>query len=249
MIACRGCGARWDLFDWSDDCKRCGGGALERLCMTCDGACGQIWEKAVTDSNERGAIWRGGCGLPVEEQRALFRRMHPQGDDSRWTYHQVTTPLPNRAIPRRPRDRATPSVAQQSPPAPQLPRPDPRDITRQLIAPSRTFREIFGSAHRAIAYHRALVAQLDAVVAKWYGIHYEGTHDDPDWSKANYRFALVVADSIRGIDPATTRTSRGIFLEAVRRIEACTWGDPSEPGTVFDDVRRAFALSLGGSGP
>ena len=73
MTICISCGADWSQGEFSADCPQCGGGALERACPVCGGRCGRMWMRAVLDSQESNmAHWIGSCGLPAEEQRALF---------------------------------------------------------------------------------------------------------------------------------------------------------------------------------
>jgi hypothetical protein len=61
-LKCSTCGAIWGHGDYSEDCKECGGGAMERECMLCGGKCGRKWQKMQMDSNDTGvAHWGGEC--------------------------------------------------------------------------------------------------------------------------------------------------------------------------------------------
>lgn len=63
-LRCSTCGARWSLGAWTGDCAECGGGALDRPCLVCGGVCGARWQRAVSDSHDRGiAHWYGACRL------------------------------------------------------------------------------------------------------------------------------------------------------------------------------------------
>lgn len=61
-LLCPSCGADWGDAEARDDCAICGGWALARPCPVCDGACGALWTRAITDSLDTGtAIWIGKC--------------------------------------------------------------------------------------------------------------------------------------------------------------------------------------------
>jgi hypothetical protein len=72
---CNNCESNWTAGEFDPGCAACGGGALERGCVICNGKCGQNWKKAIQDSNDSGeAHWVGKCDLPVEEQMQHIRR-------------------------------------------------------------------------------------------------------------------------------------------------------------------------------
>src|SRR5512136_244301 len=72
---CLSCGAAWSNGEYSKDCKECGGGALERACIVCDGNCGTLWKRAIVDSNDTGeAHWIGSCASPAREQQRILRQ-------------------------------------------------------------------------------------------------------------------------------------------------------------------------------
>jgi hypothetical protein len=50
--ACATCRAIWSEGHFTDACQECGGGAMERPCYICDGRCGAVMLRAVSDSNE-----------------------------------------------------------------------------------------------------------------------------------------------------------------------------------------------------
>ena len=67
---CTSCGANWTEGEYSDDCRECGGGAMERSCILCGGRCGSIFKRAVIDSMDTGeAHWVGSCKLPPGENK------------------------------------------------------------------------------------------------------------------------------------------------------------------------------------
>ena len=66
---CLSCGAAWSSGEYSKDCKECGGGALDRACIVCYGSCGELWTRAILDSNDTGeAHWIGFCALLPEDR-------------------------------------------------------------------------------------------------------------------------------------------------------------------------------------
>jgi len=70
---CNSCGVNWSDGEFKPDCPECGGGALERSCLLCDGKCGSIWKRALLDSWDfKEAHWVGGCILPKEEQHKII---------------------------------------------------------------------------------------------------------------------------------------------------------------------------------
>ena len=74
MACCTNCDANWSDGHFTARCPQCGGGAMERPCGVCQGRCGQLWKRAVLDSQDSNeAHWMGTCGLPPEEQRALMK--------------------------------------------------------------------------------------------------------------------------------------------------------------------------------
>lgn len=70
---CTHCNADWTAGQYSKACDLCGGGALVRSCLICNGQCGAEFSRAVLDSWDTGiAHWVGVCKLPIEEQRKLM---------------------------------------------------------------------------------------------------------------------------------------------------------------------------------
>ena len=59
---CPACDADWSQGEHSSGCPACGGGAMERQCLVCEGACGATWKRAMLDSADTGeAHWIGSC--------------------------------------------------------------------------------------------------------------------------------------------------------------------------------------------
>lgn len=85
-IECPACHAMWSENRFSVDCPICGGGALERNCPVCDGACGGEWRRAIQDSFDSGeAHWVGACAYEwwldepaLPELRWAFLRRAPE---------------------------------------------------------------------------------------------------------------------------------------------------------------------------
>ncbi|KAK4874719.1 hypothetical protein RN001_014079 [Aquatica leii] len=48
MSSCFTCGVSWVEDHVSLDCSECGGYALERPCLICDGSCGAVWKRDLT---------------------------------------------------------------------------------------------------------------------------------------------------------------------------------------------------------
>jgi len=69
--ACTSCGADWSGGDFTPRCDECGGGAMQRSCLLCDGRCGAVYERAPLDSVDfHMAHWIGACLLSKEKQQA-----------------------------------------------------------------------------------------------------------------------------------------------------------------------------------
>ena len=72
---CLTCGANWTQGNHTSGCNECGGGALKRSCIVCDGRCGNTWQKMPLDSNDSGeGHWMGFCGLSQEENLEIVQR-------------------------------------------------------------------------------------------------------------------------------------------------------------------------------
>jgi len=55
---CHRCHANWSSGAFTANCAECGGGALEKPCPMCSGACGNTWTRALEDSHEYGrGVW------------------------------------------------------------------------------------------------------------------------------------------------------------------------------------------------
>lgn len=62
---CPACGSDWGMAEARGDCPVCDGWALVRPCPVCEGRCGALWDRAVTDSADMAApVFLGRCGLP-----------------------------------------------------------------------------------------------------------------------------------------------------------------------------------------
>ncbi|OQR73557.1 hypothetical protein BIW11_09652, partial [Tropilaelaps mercedesae] len=58
------CGVSWSDNHVSLDCKECGGYALTRPCLACDGQCASLWSRNLAASHDhRQAQWEGRCTL------------------------------------------------------------------------------------------------------------------------------------------------------------------------------------------
>lgn len=61
-LLCPRCGSDWGDGEANSECPLCDGWALARPCPECDGACGEIWTRAVLDSLDEGVpVWIGTC--------------------------------------------------------------------------------------------------------------------------------------------------------------------------------------------
>lgn len=61
---CFTCGVNWSEEHISLDCAECGGYAMQRPCMRCNGSCGQVWSRDLAAShNLQRAEWLGECGI------------------------------------------------------------------------------------------------------------------------------------------------------------------------------------------
>ncbi|XP_076325859.1 uncharacterized protein LOC143233474 [Tachypleus tridentatus] len=59
---CFSCGVNWADSHVSLDCFECGGYAMQRPCLVCDGKCKSVWSRNVTASHDsRQAKWEGRC--------------------------------------------------------------------------------------------------------------------------------------------------------------------------------------------
>ncbi|CAH0563992.1 unnamed protein product [Brassicogethes aeneus] len=66
MTSCFTCGVSWTDKHVSLDCSECGGYALDRPCMACDGTCGASWKRDFTQSHSCGkARWTGECAKKI----------------------------------------------------------------------------------------------------------------------------------------------------------------------------------------
>ena len=71
---CNSCDADWSDGGFTDGCTECGGGAMTRNCILCNGKCGAEYSRAVIDSWDSGeAHWIGSCRLPEDEKRQLIQ--------------------------------------------------------------------------------------------------------------------------------------------------------------------------------
>lgn len=62
--SCFSCGVSWSDNHVSLDCKECGGYALTRPCLSCDGQCPSLWTRNLAASHDhRQAQWEGHCVL------------------------------------------------------------------------------------------------------------------------------------------------------------------------------------------
>lgn len=67
---CTSCGADWSGGAFTPGCDECGGGAMQRSCLLCDGSCGAVYERAPLDSIDfHMAHLTGACSLSKEKQQ------------------------------------------------------------------------------------------------------------------------------------------------------------------------------------
>lgn len=72
MSSCFTCGVSWVEDHVSLDCSECGGYALERPCLICDGSCGAVWKRDLTKSHSSSkAQWEGECKHSLKQQPKL----------------------------------------------------------------------------------------------------------------------------------------------------------------------------------
>ncbi|KAF5290827.1 hypothetical protein FQA39_LY14589 [Lamprigera yunnana] len=68
MSSCFTCGVSWAEDHVSLDCSECGGYALERPCLVCDGSCGSMWKRDLTKSHSSNkAQWEGECNSTLKQ--------------------------------------------------------------------------------------------------------------------------------------------------------------------------------------
>jgi len=73
---CSSCKAIWSQGEFGRDCPECGGGAMQRNCILCNGQCDSVYQRAVIDSWDSGeAHWIGSCNLPEEEKQKLLKML------------------------------------------------------------------------------------------------------------------------------------------------------------------------------
>ncbi|XP_075732195.1 protein pinocchio-like isoform X2 [Rhipicephalus microplus] len=75
---CFTCGVSWAEGQASLDCAECGGYALHRPCVHCDGSCGRVWRRDLVASHQlRRSQWIGKCekslrGPAIGKSRDFF---------------------------------------------------------------------------------------------------------------------------------------------------------------------------------
>lgn len=85
--SCFSCGVSWYEDHVSLDCSECGGYAMQRPCLKCDGQCDSIWRRDLAASHDtHKAQWEGECKLNsndkqkvlngLRQNNALDRREH-----------------------------------------------------------------------------------------------------------------------------------------------------------------------------
>ncbi|XP_049822199.1 protein pinocchio isoform X4 [Aethina tumida] len=71
MSSCFTCGVSWTDKHVSLDCSECGGYAVERPCLACDGSCGSMWKRDYNQSHASGkAHWIGDCAKVYQATQA-----------------------------------------------------------------------------------------------------------------------------------------------------------------------------------
>jgi len=74
IFYCITCGANWTKGNYTPECNECGGGALKRSCIVCDGTCGNTWKKMPLDQMIRVRVtgWDFAAFLRMNNSR-LFK--------------------------------------------------------------------------------------------------------------------------------------------------------------------------------
>lgn len=66
--SCFTCGVSWYEDHASLDCAECGGYALRRPCLHCNGSCSEVWSRDLDASHKlRRAQWQGECKKAPQE--------------------------------------------------------------------------------------------------------------------------------------------------------------------------------------
>ena len=74
IYECVDCQSDWEKGEHKPGCRTCGGGAMEIRCAFCLGRCGEIWKRAILDSNDfHEAHWVGSCRLPPVDVKGFWK--------------------------------------------------------------------------------------------------------------------------------------------------------------------------------
>ena len=78
---CTQCHANWSSGQFTSKCSQCGGGALQRKCVLCNGRCGNVYHRATIDSwDSNEAHWVGNCGLSEEIKLKIIKQQIENAD-------------------------------------------------------------------------------------------------------------------------------------------------------------------------
>ncbi|XP_054723689.1 uncharacterized protein LOC129233727 isoform X2 [Uloborus diversus] len=82
--SCSNCGVSWYDDHISLDCSECGGYAMCRPCVQCNGQCGSMWRRDVKASHlSKQAEWLGSCSLNYQwDSKNLMESNDPSESDS-----------------------------------------------------------------------------------------------------------------------------------------------------------------------
>ncbi|KAK9883310.1 hypothetical protein WA026_001490 [Henosepilachna vigintioctopunctata] len=92
MTTCFSCGVSWNDSHVSLDCSECGGYALDRPCIRCEGKCGAVWKRDLSLSHSSGkARWQGECKL--SESNGVSNQPSKANETTSITEHEITRRL------------------------------------------------------------------------------------------------------------------------------------------------------------
>ncbi|XP_045478124.1 protein pinocchio isoform X2 [Harmonia axyridis] len=94
MTTCFTCGVSWNDSHVSLDCSECGGYALDRPCLECEGKCGAMWKRDLSLSHSSGkARWQGECALSKSQNNTNKALESDENTTSTITEQEITKRL------------------------------------------------------------------------------------------------------------------------------------------------------------